>query len=150
MAQDAPRDHSEVFGILRRGAAEFPREELADFAARQVHRWKDNVIRSLFAELNDELAQIGLDHLKAGLLERFVQVNLLGGHGLGFDNRARLFFADDAKDDVARLLAGAGPMNSCATRFQFVGEIDQIFVEMVDRFPFSFGGGLPSGLPVLK
>ena len=64
--------------------------------------------------------------------------------------RARLFLANDAEDDVARLLAGAGPMHFRAARFEFVGEFCEIFVEMIDRFPFGFGRRLARRLLILE
>jgi len=51
--------------------------------------------------------------------------------------RARFFLANDAEDDVARLFAGRGPMHFGATRFEFVREFGEIFIEMIERFPIS-------------
>ena len=88
--------------------------------------------------------------LRPACFERGVQMNFLGGHRLGLDDGLRLFVADDLQNDFARLLAGAGPMNFRSARFDFCDKLLEIFVEMIDGFPFGFGGKLPCAFPVLK
>ena len=57
---------------------------------------------------------------------------------------------DDAEDDFPRLLTGAGPMNFGAASLEFVREFDEVFVQVVDGFPFDVRGGLACGLPILE
>ncbi len=58
--------------------------------------------------LNDVLAEIGLDRLDAGSLERRIEMNLFGGHRFAFDGppHARLF--QDLDDDLTGILAIGG------------------------------------------
>ena len=80
-----------------------------DLAARQVHRGEHEVIRRLFAELDDEFAQVGLDDFVARLLHRVVEMDFLGRHRLGFHDDLGVLLAQDAEDDVARLFARCWP-----------------------------------------
>jgi hypothetical protein len=57
---------------------------------------------------------------------------------------------DDSEDNSPGLLAVAGPIYLSAATRQLVGELDQVGVEVVDGFPFGFGGGLARALPVLE
>src|SRR6266853_2753358 len=41
-------------------------------------------------------------------------------------------------------------MNFRSSRLNFFNEFEEIFVEMIDGFPFGFGRSLPRGLPILK
>src|SRR5690242_3550064 len=77
-------------------------------------------------------------------------MNLLRGHRLGFDNRARFLFANDAENDIARLLRRAGPMHPRPTRFNFFDEFEKIFIQMIDGFPFGLRCRLSRGLPILE
>ncbi len=83
-----------------------------------MHRRKHDVIWWLLPQLHDELTQIGLNNLEARMLQCFIEMNLLRGHRLGFDDGSRVFLANDAENDLARLLSGAGPMNFRAARFE--------------------------------
>jgi hypothetical protein len=65
-------------------------------------------------------------------------MNFLGGHGLRFDDGPRLFLANDAENDFARLLAGGGPMHFGAASFEIAGELLEILVEVIDGLPFCF------------
>ena len=135
---------------MRGGAAEFSGKKFADISAGEVHSREDDVVWRFFAQLDDEFAEVGFDDFKAGVLQCFVEMNLLGGHGLGLDDGAGPFVANDSEDNLACLLAGAGPVHLGAAGFQFVGEGGEILVEMVDGIPFGLGSGLAGGLPVLK
>jgi hypothetical protein len=96
LAQGSASDHRQFFRIARGGAAQFTLEQFTDVIARKMHCWKNNVIWRFFAKLHDEFAQIGLDDFVTVLLQRVVQVNLLGGHGLGLDDGTGVFSFDDA------------------------------------------------------
>ena len=73
LAQHPARNHRELFGIIRRRAAEFALEQFADFAARQMHRGKNDVIRRFVAKLDDEFAEVVFHDFEAGVFERVVQ-----------------------------------------------------------------------------
>ena len=77
-------------------------------------------------------------------------MDFLGGHRLGLNDGFRFFVADNLQDDFARLRRRACPMHFRAARLDFRGELDQIFVQMIERVPLGFGGGLARGFPALK
>ena len=54
----------------------------ADLFARHVDDRRDDVRRAVVRQLHDVLAEVGLDHLEAGVLERLVEVRFLRGHRL--------------------------------------------------------------------
>jgi len=72
-------------------------------------------------------------------------VNFFARHRLGLDDAVCFFVAENLGDDFARLFAVAGPVNFRAARFQLGDEHFEMFVEVVDGFPFCFSGGLPGG-----
>ncbi len=131
-------------------AREFFLERLLDFAARQVHRGKHEVIRRFLAELHDELAEVGLDDFAARLLHRVVQMDFLGSHRLGLHDDLRVLLAQDAEDDLAGLLRVACPMDFRAARLDQPDELFKMPVEMVDRIELGARRKVPRALPVLK
>ena len=102
------------------------------------------------AELGNILSQIGLNDLYPRGFQVIIEMDFLAGHGLGLDNRASLFLTNYSQDDVARLRARACPVDFCAARFQLACELLKVLVEVVNRLPFNFCGGLARGFPVLK
>src|SRR6202012_5819402 len=62
----------------------------------------------------------------------------------------RVFFPDQAQDDVPRLRARSRPMHPGAARLQFGGEFFQVPVQAINGLPFGLGGGLPRGFPALE
>src|ERR1051326_7129919 len=115
-----------------------------------MHRREDDMVRGFFAKLHDEFSEVGFHHLVTRFFKSLVEMNLIGGHCLGLDDRSALFIADDPQNDVTRLGAGAGPMDFCAARCQFVSEFDEVFVQVIDGFPFCFSSRLAGGLPALE
>ena len=102
------------------------------------------------AKLHDEFAEVRFHDVEAGVFERVVQVNLLARHRLGLDDGLRFFVTDNLQNDFPRLRRRAGPMNFCSARFNFGNELFEVFVELIERVPFCFGGKLARALPVLK
>ena len=99
---------------------------------------------------DDEFTEIGFNDLKARLFECVIQMNLLRGHRLGFDNRAGFLFANDPENNISSLLRRAGPMHLRPSRLNLFDEFEKIFIEMIDGFPFGLRGGLSRGLPILE
>src|SRR2546426_6746153 len=77
-------------------------------------------------------------------------MNLLGGHGFGFDDAPGLLFADDSQNDFPRLLASAGPMNLRAAGLQFSNQFVQILVQVIYYLPFRARRRLACRFPVLE
>ena len=67
----------------------FGLEVLRNLVAVLVHRGGDDVAGRLMSELDDPLAQVGLDHAASGRFERLVEPGLLSRHRLGLHDRAR-------------------------------------------------------------
>ena len=83
LAKAHARVSHQPFAVIRHviGAGLFP-EQLCHLRPVQVHGRRDDVRGVLARQLQDPLAQVGLDHLEARALERLVQLDLLGGHRL--------------------------------------------------------------------
>src|SRR4030095_11440370 len=142
VAQNPPRDHHQFLRIVSWFRAKLLLEQLADLSSHQMHRGKDEMIRSLVPELNDVLSKITFHDAEPCLLEGFVEMDLLAGHHLGLDDGARVLLANDAKDYLTGLLTGAGPMHVRSARLEFVRKFFEVGVEMIDRIPLNLGGGL--------
>ena len=62
----------------------------------------------------------------------------------------RAFFSRMIPKMISRACCALpGPVDFRAARRQLVGELDEMFVEVVDRIPFDLGGGLPGRVPIL-
>ena len=62
-------------------------------------------------ELDDPLAQVGLAHLDAGLFQMGVEVDLLRGHGLGFDDALDAVLLRELENVLVHLGGIAGAEN---------------------------------------
>jgi hypothetical protein len=71
-----------------------------------------------------------------------IEVDLLGGHALAFDDALGVVGTANAEDIVHRLLAVPGPADLGATRLQLVRELRKVTVQMLQGIPFDGGGGL--------
>ena len=78
----AARRLRERLELRRDGLALDRREELGDVLGRLLDRGRDDVDGVLAGELDDVLAEIGLDDAHPGRLERVVEPDLLGHHRL--------------------------------------------------------------------
>ena len=75
-----------------------------DVVARDMDRRRDDVRGRLVAKLDDVFAEIGLDRLDAGGLERLVEADLLGDHRLAFGDALGAARLAEVEED-----AGAPP-----------------------------------------
>ena len=87
----------------------------------------------LAGQLDDVLAQVGLDDLEAGLLERLVEVDLLGRHRLGLDDRAHAASAAQVDDDAPRVLGVGRPVYLPARRDDLFFELLKVAIEVSER-----------------
>ena len=90
-----------VFVVLR--APRRLLELVRHLSAREMDRGHHHVRRTLMAQLHDPLAEVRLVHLQPRRLEVRVEADLLGGHGLRFDDLADVVLLGDGGDDLAGL-----------------------------------------------
>src|SRR5262249_6772230 len=93
----------------------------------------DDVRRLLVGELDDVLAEIGLHGCHTRMLERLVEIDLLGGHRLRLDRHLHAAVTAQPEDDVAGLGTGRGPVHVPAQPLHVVGQLSQVDVELLER-----------------
>ena len=71
----------------------------------------NDVRRALTGELQDELAEIGLQDLHAAGLEVVIEPDFLGHHGLALDQASRAAGLEDAMDDLIGLVRRLCPVD---------------------------------------
>ena len=86
VAQEGPRLGREGGRIIVVGSFEIFAEQAGDRGAVLVNDRGDQVAGLVVADLDDELAEIGLDEIEAGGFEKMSQFDFLAGHGFAFDD----------------------------------------------------------------
>src|SRR5581483_4877978 len=99
----------------------------------QVDGGGDDVARRLPADLDEVLAQIGLDHLEAGALEVGIEADLLRDHRLALGDDARARLAANRGDDLPRILGRGREVHSGARFCRLPLELLQVEIEMRKR-----------------
>ncbi len=109
---------SELGGDLRRDTAHTAvgSKQFGHVVPGLVDRRSDDVARRLPRQLDDELAQVGLDHLDARRLQRRVQVDLLAGHRLALGDQPRPALPGDIEDVRHGRGGVGGPEHACHRR----------------------------------
>ena len=85
------------------------------------------------ADLHDELAQIGLNHVDAGGFQGVDEVDLLADHRLGLDAALAVRTSSDADDDALGLLAVGGEVHLAAVALDVGDELLEVIVEVIQR-----------------
>ena len=98
--------------------------------AVEVEGGGDDVRRVLLAELEDVLAEVGLDRRDAVRFQVGVDPDLLGDHRLALGDGAGAGLAADAQDHRARVLGGRAPMDRAAGALHRRGVALQVVVEV--------------------
>jgi hypothetical protein len=109
------------------------RKQLRNVLGRLVDCGRDDVCGVLACQLEDVLAEVGLDWLHTNLLERGVQANLLGRHRLRLGDHLRARTTADVDDVRARLVPRGGEAHVAASWLERGGELGHVLVEVVDR-----------------
>ena len=102
LPQDAACDHRLIAGLGLR-AAQLLLEYASHVMPGVMQRWGDDVIGPLIGELQDVLAQIGLDGFQIVGLEPRVQVDLLGRHRLRLHKQFRALLFGERQDEIGDL-----------------------------------------------
>ena len=120
-------------GSVVRADSELAHEEVGHLVAGLVDGGRDDVGGLLPGELDDVLPEVGLDHLDPGRLERRVQPDLLGHHGLALDDPAHAGAARHRKAVVHGVLRGRGEEHVPAPGADALREGLQQDVQVIDR-----------------
>src|SRR3954468_13410143 len=108
-------------------------EQVRDLVLGHVDRRADQVARPLVGELDDVLAEVGLDRLDAVSLEVGVEADLLGDHALALGDRAGTRRAAQVEHDGAGLGGVAGPVDLAAALADLGLERLEVEVEVGQR-----------------
>src|SRR5476649_593676 len=108
-------------------------ECVGDLVLGEMDRRRDDVAGRLVAELDDVLAQIGLDRRDAGLLEMLVERDLLGHHRLRLGDGACTHALAEIGDDASRIGGGRCPMNVAAQADHLALELLEVEIEIGER-----------------
>ena len=130
--------------------AVMPREEIGYFVLRLVDRGGDDVRRRLAGELDDVLAEIGLDRLHPVSRERVVQPRLLRKHRLRLDRFREAVAPGDLEDERARLGAGFGEKHRRAAPRRLALEALDVGIQRVERPISDLRAGRPQPLERLR
>ena len=133
LAQFLARDLGEHLGVGgQAGPLQLAREQLGHLALRLVDRGGDDVRGPLVGELDDVLAEVGLHRRHADGLQRIVEMNLLGGHRLGFHGHPGAGPPGDVEHDVARLLRGRREVHVAAEPLDVRHELVEMLVQALE------------------
>ena len=116
----------------------------------QVDGRHHDVTGLLAFQLDDALAEVGLDHLDTLRLQEGVHLALLRQHRLRLHHLLDMVLLQDAIYDVVELLGVLGPMHDTTVFLGIGGKLVQILVEMGDRVALDGTGLLAQLLPFLQ
>ena len=105
-AQALARVRDQLLRVVRHRAAAVGREHLGDLAARAVDDRGEDVRGPLAGELDDPLAEVGLDGRQARRLEGVVELDLLGDHRLALGDHLHAAPARDLEDRAHGVVGG--------------------------------------------
>ena len=114
-------------------ACELLLEEPRHIAAALVDDRRHDVRRMVAVDLDDELAEIGLEDVDAGAGERGVELDLLADHRLRFHGGLRAVLPRDVGDDRDGVVRRLGPVHVAAAGADGVIESREVVVEPRDR-----------------
>ena len=127
--------------------AQFFGEQAAHVGGRHVDGGRDDMDRALPGQLDDVLAQVGLDGPDAGRFEHAVQFHLLADHRLRLDDALDVVLFGDIEHVLIGLGRVLGPEHGGAPGGDLLLELDQQLVEIGDGETLDLMGRLA---PVLK
>ena len=122
------------------------REEVADLLAGLVDRGGDDVARGLARELDDVLAEVGLDDLEVRFLECLVEGDLLPHHGLALGHGAGARPPTDVDDAGSCLGRVRRPVHLPARGGDLRLEALEVEVEVREGVLLDASGRLAEGL----
>ena len=124
------------------GGDALAQEGLGDFPAVLVDDRLDDVRRLVVVELDDELAEVGLQALDAVFDQKRVEVDFLGRHRLGFGELGDAVALEDGENRLARVFVGGGEVDVHAAGDERLLGLGEVVAEMVERVVLDGGGEL--------
>jgi hypothetical protein len=107
-----------------------------------VHDRRGDMAGAVVVELDDELAEVGLDDVDARLSQRRVQIELLAGHRLALDGPPAPVLPGDGHNGRGRLLGGRGQVNLDPEAIEAADQTGQVFVETIECVVLDLPGEL--------
>ena len=140
----------EVGRLVRRDSRrDRAREEVADLAPVAVDRRDEDVRRPVAVELEDQLGEVGLERVDAGLGERVVELDLVGRQRLHLHDLVRAVRAGDVeRRPRSPRLASRAQWTWPPGRLDRLLELDQVLVEVREHVVLDRPAGLAQLLPV--
>ena len=152
VAQRQARPVGEIRGVVVAHvvADAFLLEELAHVVVAQVDGGHDNVAGLLPLQLDDALAEVGLDDLDAACLEVGVHLALLGEHRLRLHHLPNAVLLENLIDDFIELPGILRPVDDAAVLLGIGGKLIEILVEMGDGVALDLRGFLAQLFPLVE
>ncbi len=104
--------------------------------------------RRILIQLENIFAQIGFDHLNAGILQHVVNADLFGHHRLGLHHLLRIFRFRDLQNVAGSLFLGLCEKHLTAVFRHFLGELIQVGVEVTQNVVADLAGTVAPFFPV--
>ena len=125
-----PGQPVQLVGVVGEGHPQPVGEEMPDVGGRPVDGRGDDVRRAVLGDLDDELAQVRLDHPASVGFEGVVESDLLGDHGLRLDHPLDPVGAGDLAHVVHRLGGVCGEEHGAAEPLDSVRELLEVPIEV--------------------
>ena len=111
-------------------------EKFSDLVPGFVYRRRNDVAWRLACQLNDVLTKIRLRNLNTSLFKHLIQPDLLGDHGLTFDNETRIRLLTDSTDNRAGLRGGSRPMDVPTVLYRLPFVSFKVQIQMTEHMVF--------------
>ena len=113
-----------------------------------MQRGNDDVGGFSFAQLQDDLRQIGLVDVDARSLKKGIQLNLRRGHGLDLDDLGGVFLSEQIEDNLASFSGVGGPVDVASGSGAASFELFEVNAEVFERMDADGRGCRAQLLPI--
>ena len=107
-------------------------EQVGHLVAGHVQRRRHDVIRPFVRQLQNVLAEVGLHRFQVVMLQPFVEVHFLGGHGFRFHDELRAALFRQCEHKVGNFGAVLAIHHLASARRHVALEFFEVMVEIVD------------------
>ena len=153
-ARNASRSRARAMAASWTGSAgastpSFSSEEIGDALLGQVDGRGNDVGRRFACELNDELAEIGLEGFDARSDQRMIQADLLGRHAFDLNSAPHAVRPGDLQHNAVGFVPVSRPVDVAAGLSDTLFQQGQIVIKMGDGVETQVVPGLAELLPPL-